>query len=249
MLHSFLRLVFILSAAVAHCQEREPRITLETDLILIRHGETDWNREKKVQGFTDKPLNAAGIHQAENLAEKMWVHHPDICKTIYSSDLSRAMQTAKKVAEKFNSEGVHIKSLEIKKDLREHNCGIIEGMSIHEKNRRFKKYTETLTKQYPLRKKRWQHPPAPVEGVETLNHLLTRTKKALYEIAEAHPGEKVAVFVHGKLINTLIIDTENMETDQISSQPNCVLVHFHYSSGNPHHPLQLVKIENLLEYK
>ncbi|MGA7262389.1 MAG: histidine phosphatase family protein, partial [Stellaceae bacterium] len=65
-------------------------------LFLFRHGETDWNREGRLQGHTDTPLNATGLAQAQALAESLRPHRLDV---VVSSDLARAQTTARIVAE------------------------------------------------------------------------------------------------------------------------------------------------------
>ncbi|MGB9648057.1 MAG: histidine phosphatase family protein, partial [Stellaceae bacterium] len=65
-------------------------------LFLFRHGETDWNREGRLQGHTDTPLNATGLTQAQALAESLRPHRLDV---VVSSDLARAQTTARIVAE------------------------------------------------------------------------------------------------------------------------------------------------------
>lgn len=72
-------------------QDRDDRI-----LFLFRHGETDWNREGRLQGHTDTPLNATGLTQAQALAESLRPHRLD---AVVSSDLKRAQTTAQIVAE------------------------------------------------------------------------------------------------------------------------------------------------------
>ena len=68
----------------------------ERILFLFRHGETDWNREGRLQGHTDTPLNATGLAQAQALAESLRPHRLD---AVVSSDLARARTTAQIVAE------------------------------------------------------------------------------------------------------------------------------------------------------
>lgn len=65
------------------------------DVVLVRHGETDWNRERRVQGSTGAPLNAAGHEQARGLARLLW-EVP--LQAIYASELPRALETASYVA-------------------------------------------------------------------------------------------------------------------------------------------------------
>src|SRR4051794_22337782 len=91
---------------------------------LIRHGVTDWNRERRIQGHTNIPLNADGRKQAELLANRMVDEEWDV---IYASDLGRAQETAACIG--------HVKQLEVQTDprLREMYCGEIEGTTQEER--------------------------------------------------------------------------------------------------------------------
>ncbi len=88
-------------------------------LFLFRHGETDWNREGRLQGHTDTPLNATGLAQAQALAESLRPHRLDV---VVSSDLARAQTTARIVAEALRV------PLFIEAGLRETNVGAAEGL-------------------------------------------------------------------------------------------------------------------------
>ena len=91
----------------------------ERILFLFRHGETDWNREGRLQGHTDTPLNATGLAQAEALAESLRPHRLD---AVLSSDLARAQTTARIVAETLRV------PLFIEAGLRETDVGAAEGL-------------------------------------------------------------------------------------------------------------------------
>lgn len=93
-------------------------------IFLIRHGETEWNRQGRLQGNSDIHLSPEGIHQATLLAEHAPFQHVD---AIYSSDLSRAFETAKVLAVKFN-----VMPVKTKPELREMNYGEWEGRKIRE---------------------------------------------------------------------------------------------------------------------
>jgi probable phosphoglycerate mutase len=218
----------------------------QTEILLIRHGETDWNIENKIQGSTDNPLNDTGFAQAEQLSEKIFKYYPDIAKTVYSSDLIRAIQTAKKTVAYFKSKELPLFGIVTDPNLQEFDWGSIEGMLVPEKYALSKDYLDDLKAKYPLRKDRWSYPLAPAKGVESLNQLVERTKKALTKIALEHPGEKVAVFAHGRVINTLIIEAQDLNIDERPGLPNCAVVHFRYNSEKEN-PIEFVEIENLLE--
>src|SRR5215467_11482476 len=92
---------------------------MECLLFLFRHGETDWNREGRLQGHTDTPLNATGLAQAEALAEQLRTHR---LEAVVSSDLLRAQTTARIVAETIGL------PLFTEPGLREVDVGAAEGL-------------------------------------------------------------------------------------------------------------------------
>ena len=91
-----------------------------TTLLLVRHGETDWNAAGRLQGHTDRPLNDYGRRQAKDLAERLAGHGAD---AIYASDLVRAKETAEIVGERLGLPVV------IDADLREKHWGNWEGLT------------------------------------------------------------------------------------------------------------------------
>lgn len=214
-----------------------------TDFLLIRHGETEWNKNRLIQGHSDIPLNEQGLDQASRLGAKMLERYPDIAKTIYSSDLNRAVVTAQKTAEAFKGADIEIINLQQHVSLREYNFGETEGWTVVKRNEIFQEDERKLFEKYPERKLRWNHTIFP--GAETYNDLIKRTKETLASIAKAHVGEKVAIFVHGRLINCLIAESENLETDP-PGLPNCAVVHFRYFHNDSTTQVKFIKIEDLL---
>jgi probable phosphoglycerate mutase len=95
-----------------------------TTLLLVRHGETDWNAAGRLQGHTDRPLNDYGRTQATKLAEQL---AGDGIAAIYSSDLARARETAQILAERLGLPVV------VDPDLREKNWGTWEGLTPDER--------------------------------------------------------------------------------------------------------------------
>jgi broad specificity phosphatase PhoE len=95
-----------------------------TTLLLVRHGETDWNADGRLQGHTDRSLNDYGRRQAQQLAEALGAEKLD---AIYSSDLARARETAEIVAERLGL------SVVLDPDLREKDWGTWEGLTSTER--------------------------------------------------------------------------------------------------------------------
>jgi probable phosphoglycerate mutase len=95
-------------------------------LLIVRHGETDWNAEGRLQGHTDRALNELGRRQAKALAERI---AGDSISAVYASDLSRARETAEILGERLGLTVV------IDPDLREKNWGSWEGLTGSERDR------------------------------------------------------------------------------------------------------------------
>ena len=144
---------------------------MATTIALVRHGETDWNRERRVQGHTDTPLNETGRRQAAALAATL---AGEPIAAVYTSDLARARDTASVLAEQ--------RGLEVRSDprLREKHFGTWEGLHDHEVLERF---PEAAT--------------GPWGDGETTAEMEERVLLALGEIASQHPDEQVLVVTHG----------------------------------------------------
>jgi broad specificity phosphatase PhoE len=97
-----------------------------TTLLLVRHGETDWNADGRLQGHTDRPLSDFGRRQAQQLAAEL---EGEELEAIYSSDLARARETAEIVAERLGL------PVALEPDLREKDWGNWEGLTAVERDR------------------------------------------------------------------------------------------------------------------
>jgi broad specificity phosphatase PhoE len=135
-----------------------------TILLLVRHGETDWNAERRFQGHADVPLNPRGRDQAARLAEELTSSEVD---AVYSSDLSRARETAEIVGARLGVEVV------LDPDLREVDVGSRQGLTWSE--------SQDLT----------------VWDGESREAHAERVLGALHRIAEQHRGERILVVTHG----------------------------------------------------
>ncbi len=207
-----------------------------TELLLVRHGQTDWNKENRIQGHVDIPLNDIGIAQARAFADSIVHIFPEI-GAIYSSDLDRAYTTALATAEKYN--------LPVFKNagLREADFGSIDGMSIEDSIiKGYIQKQKELFKICPEREKRWDIPFAP--GVETNNHLLNRIKNELFVIAQEHPDQTVIVFFHGKAIATLLSDILD---EEIQTVHHCAAAHISVDRENKNQPMTFHKVIDVID--
>lgn len=165
-------------------------------IFLIRHGETVWNSEMKLQGHADIPLSARGVEQAKALARRLFSQE---ISAVYCSDLQRAGQTASFIAD---SRGLGLITLP---SLREIDFGLWEG-------RTFKQIRE----QYgDLVKEWWTNPlDVSIPGGESLSELVSRVVPAVREIVEKHDGQQVAVVCHGGPIRSLVCTVLGMDLNK-----------------------------------
>lgn len=209
----------------------------ETHLILVRHGQTDWNAASLLQGHSDIPLNETGKQQAQTLSEKIVKSVPKI-DAIYSSDLGRAHSTALPTAEKYAI------PIQKRSSLREINWGAIEGMPVDDPyvDDCFQK-EDMLPSTYPDRKERWDIAVAP--NAETRNQVLDRFQKELFAIAQEHPDQTVLVFSHGGPIKFLLSDLFDVD-EYLTKLENCAQVHITIDV-DAEQPIIFHKIEKLEE--
>lgn len=158
-------------------------MTRPCELILVRHGETAWNRERRLQGHIDVPLNDEGLWQARAVARALAIERPDV---LYSSDLIRARQTAEAIA--------HATGLPLVQEprLRERNYGVFEGVPMAE-----------LPQRFPREYDEWRRrvPEAVIEGAETLVAFSARVEAILQTLAQRHAGQTVVVVTHGGFLD------------------------------------------------
>ncbi len=160
-----------------------------TDLLLIRHGETAWNRVRRMQGHIDIPLNDEGQRQARSLARALQGEPP---AAIYASDLQRARDTAQAVAD------LHQMPVHIDRALRERCYGAFEGLMYDE-----------ISHHYPEAFALWQardpHArfPAGERDAETGEEFHQRSVDAVTRLARQHAGQRIVVVTHGGVLDCL----------------------------------------------
>jgi alpha-ribazole phosphatase/probable phosphoglycerate mutase len=154
-----------------------------TTILIARHGQSDWNQEKRWQGHADRPLTDRGREQAQALADRL--AHIEL-DAVYSSDLQRARDTAAVVAE---SQGLELQQLP---DLREVDVGSWCGLTRDEAEERF-----------PEGFVRWHDGYPGWEDGETYEAMTERVLRAVDEIAAEHDGGRVLVVSHGGPIRAM----------------------------------------------
>jgi phosphoserine phosphatase len=158
-------------------------------LILVRHGQTDWNVQRRYQGHTDTRLNTVGKRQAEQIAARLVNIDID---TIYASDLQRAWETATTIAKKLALSPIP------EPRLREMKFGVIEGLTFDEAQAR---YPEMIATWLADRNQ------PPTNG-ETLAAFSERIYPILDHLRHNHDGETVLLVAHGgpllEIIRTLL---------------------------------------------
>jgi broad specificity phosphatase PhoE len=185
-----------------------------TTIVLVRHGETDWNRERRFQGHADTPLNEAGRAQAAELAELL---REERLSAVYTSPLRRANETAQIVAARL---GLRASELD---PLREIDVGDWQGLTVDEVRTRFPELAEVA----------WH---AGWPKGETYDELAARVVPALYELARQHAGERVLGITHAGPIRAALAAATGLSHEEsrarIGSLANCAVFRFAVREGN-----------------
>lgn len=156
-----------------------------TELLLIRHGETDYNRQLRFQGQIDIPLNATGLAQARRLGQRLAGEPLD---AVVSSDLQRARATAEPLLQQRGA------AARLDPLWREQAFGVLEGLEV-----------PSVRFSHPELWAAWSrhdadHAPP---GGESNRSFHARVMQALRALADAQPGARIAVFTHGGVLDML----------------------------------------------
>ena len=182
-----------------------------TELWLVRHGQTDWNLERRYQGQSDTPLNATGLEQARLAAEALAGRSYTV---IYSSDLARARVTAEMIGRRLNM------AVQLDPRLREVNLGVWEGMVVTD-----------IQAQYPAEWEARQtdrlhgRPP----GGESVYEVATRIWAAVDDLVARHPDGALILVSHGLALATILCRVQGLPLESArdlipdNAQPHCVI--------------------------
>lgn len=177
---------------------------MPTDFVLVRHGQTAWNVERRIQGSTDIPLNDTGVQQAEATRDAL---RDDDFDAVASSQLQRATFTAATINE------LHGKRHTIDERLAERVFGEIEGMTVDEVNQLFGSFDA-------------------VADVEWWDNVGLRMMAALTDLATAYPDGRVLVVSHGSAIRAALGAIQGISPREVKSTLNCGLTSLrHHDDG------------------
>jgi broad specificity phosphatase PhoE len=150
-------------------------------LLLVRHGETDWNRDGRWQGHSDTHLNDVGREQAARLADELGG-----VDVIYSSDLARARETAEILAGRLHLP-VHLDAR-----LRERSFGAWEGKTARE-----------IESDFAAEHEQWLAGGSGADDAEPFAEFAARVQSFLADVLDRHPGETVLIVAHGGSIRVI----------------------------------------------
>ena len=187
---------------------------LVTTLLLVRHGETDWNRDGRWQGHSDTHLNEVGRDQARRVAGEL----SDV-DVVYTSDLARARETAEIIA---TAQGLDV---HLEPRLRERSFGAWEGLTMPEIEVEF---GEALA--------RWLAGEGPgAEDAEPFDAFATRVAGFVHEVPERHPDQTVLLIGHGgsiRVIHALASGLDYVRDHRsIPAVPNCTVARYAAGDG------------------
>ncbi|MDP2266137.1 MAG: histidine phosphatase family protein [Thiobacillus sp.] len=189
-----------------------------TRICFIRHGETDWNVARRIQGHTDIPLNETGRAQALAMAFNAAHQH---FRAIYSSDLLRTMETAQVLAQR---EDQDVKPLA---QLRERHYGVFQGITAAEGAERYPQaYAHYVARDLDY----------DFETGESLRALAERVSKGIDWLVRHHSGQTIAAVSHSGVLDVIYrrATGRSLHTPRDFVIPNCALNWFHFDGHGWH---------------
>jgi probable phosphoglycerate mutase len=187
------------------------------DILLVRHGQTKWNVEMRLQGTLDSDLTETGIFQAKKLSERL----SDIeFSKVFASPSGRTMKTAELVL------GNRVNPIVTDERLKEMNFGVLEGKKIETLDERFKGEIAVMHEDPEI------YNPSEYNG-ETYKELISRTSDFLDDIVSREDG-KILVVAHGMSLMAIISAINNLEIKDFwgrGLKPNVSLTMYNYSNG------------------
>lgn len=180
-----------------------------TRFCLVRHGETDWNAERRLQGHTDIDLNPRGIAQAAQMAKAIKAIDLQF-DVLYTSDLQRAAKTANAIETLFNTKAI------VDPTLRERHLGVLQGVSTAEAPQ----FDAELWKNHLSRDIHEE-----LRGGESIAQFAKRIHQALEKIRQQHLGKTILLVSHGGALDMMyrLASKQALDAEKAVSVPNASL--------------------------
>ena len=180
-----------------------------TRFCLVRHGETNWNAERRFQGHTDVDLNQRGIAQAAQMTKAIKAIDLQF-DVLYTSDLQRAAKTANAIEKLFNTKAI------VDSSLRERHLGVFQGVTTEEAPG----FDPELWKSHISRDIHQE-----LRGGESIAQLAERVQKALEKIRQQHIGKTILLVSHGGTLDMMyrIASNQALDAEKAVSVPNASL--------------------------
>jgi phosphoserine phosphatase len=191
-----------LYALVRHKAEELLNRWQMTRIILVRHGQTDWNLDDRFRGRADVPLNATGVAQAQATGQRVAEEWQPVA--IYSSSLSRALDTGQAIADHLARSYQTNIPVQVISDLADFDFGKWEGLT-----------PEEARQHWPEEIEAWYASPQTVHipGGETLQDLRERAMKVIRDLVSQHSGETIAVVSHTDVNRIILLDMLGLRDD------------------------------------
>ena len=186
-----------------------------TKIILVRHGQTQWNVEQRFRGSHDIPLDEMGIRQAEALADRLAL---EPIAAAYSGPLQRAMKTAEIIGRPHQCVPLPLEGLS------NINYGELEGRKISEVAEQFPEFYRTMIETPQLVR---------FPGGDTLDELMDRAMAGLHTIITQHPEQTVLAVTHQVIARVLICGILGLDNSHHwdISQDTCCMNEFRFKKG------------------
>lgn len=172
-----------------------------SQVVFIRHGQTEWNLVKKTQGHLDSPLTQKGLSQAKEVADKLKKYHFDI---IISSPLGRALETAKIL-----NDELKVGKLTTNANLAERDLGVLQGKTKEESFMSFPQFFNE--------NKRFIYESEIPYG-ETLSQFLSRIKTSMEELRELSTTNNILVVTHDGVLHAIMGIVNNIEFKEVQNR-------------------------------
>lgn len=188
-----------------------------TRIILVRHGQTEWNRVERFRGRADVPLNEAGLAQAEATGKRVASEWQPV--VVYTSPLSRSVKTAESIAKHYDLK------VQIHPGLADIDYGEWQGLSPEEAGQRWPEEIDA-----------WYNRPhlARIPGGETLSDLRARLMQTVNELAARHTGETIVLVGHTVINRIILLGILGLGNDRFwrIKQDTCAINIFEAEAGD-----------------